>query len=193
MAGCRLDMHDQPRHRPLGASSFFPDGRSARPLVDGTVARGKLKTDTRMFKGKAGDAFVTDIPVPVDEALLARGQERFNIYCSPCHGRTGDGEGMVSARGFKHPPSYHSDKLRAQPVGYYFDVMTNGFGAMASYASRVPVHDRWAIAAYIRALQYSRAAAIEDVPAELRSQLDSGRPVMMPGAQSAASGQEAHH
>ncbi len=190
--GCRQDMHDQPRYRPLAKSTFFPDGRGSRPIIDGTVAWGKLKTDTRMYKGKAGADFITDIPVPVTQALLERGQQRFNIYCSPCHGRGGDGEGMVAQRGFKHPPSYHSDKLRNQPAGYYFDVISNGFGAMASYASRVPVPDRWAIVAYIRALQYSRMAAPTDVPESLRSQLDSGKPVPAPGSVHPTS-QEAHH
>ncbi|MEZ5398567.1 MAG: cytochrome c [Bryobacteraceae bacterium] len=192
LASCRQDMHDQPRYRPLQGSSFYPDGRASRPIIDGTVAWGKLKTDTAMYKGKAGNAFISEIPVPVNLALLERGQQRFNIYCSPCHGRTGDGEGMVSQRGFKHPPSYHSDKLRGQPVGYYFDVISNGFGAMASYASRVPVQDRWAIIAYIRALQYSRMATVDDVPESLRSQLNSGTPVPMPGT-AAHSSQEAHH
>ena len=188
---CRQDMHDPPRYRPLAKSAFYPDGRASRPIIDGTVAWGKLKSDTRMYKGKAGNDFITEIPMPVTEGLLTRGQQRFNIYCSPCHGRAGDGEGMVALRGFKHPPSYHSDKLRNQPVGYYFDVMSNGFGAMASYASRVPVQDRWAIAAYIRVLQYSRLATLDDVPEALRSQLESGRPVGI--ATHNDSSQEAHH
>ncbi|MEZ5351357.1 MAG: cytochrome c [Bryobacteraceae bacterium] len=193
LMSCRQDMHDPPRYRPLAKSTFFPDGRASRPIIEGTVAWGKLKTDTRMFKGKVGNDFISDIPVPVTEALLTRGQQRFNIYCSPCHGGGGDGEGMVVQRGFKHPPSYHSDKLRNQPSGYYFDVISNGFGAMASYASRVPVADRWAIIAYIRALQYSRLATIDDVPESLRSQLDSGKAVPAPGAAQAANSQEAHH
>lgn len=170
---CRQDMHDQPRYRPLAASSFFPDGRSARPLVDGTVARGKLKTDTRLHKGKDGDAFVTQIPLPVTRQLLARGQDRYNIYCTPCHSAIGDGEGMVVKRGFKHPPSYHIDRLRNQPVGYFYDVIANGFGAMPSYASRIPVEDRWAIVSYVRALQLSQNATIEDVPPAERASLDA--------------------
>jgi mono/diheme cytochrome c family protein len=186
-------MHDQPRYRPLAGSSFYADGRGSRPIIDGTVAWGKLKTDTRMYKGKDGNNFISEIPVPVTEALLARGRQRFDIFCSPCHGRAGDGEGMVSQRGFKRPPSYHTGKLLGQPAGYYFDVISNGFGAMASYASRVPVEDRWAIVAYIRALQYSRQATIEDVPENLRSQLDSGKPVPVPGSAPAATSQEAHH
>ncbi|MFN7925732.1 MAG: cytochrome c [Bryobacteraceae bacterium] len=188
LAACRQDMHDQPKFKALSGSSFFPDGRASRPLIDGTIARGKLRTDTRMFQGKEGDAFVTQIPVPVTKALLERGQQRFNIYCSPCHGRLGDGEGLVTQRGFKHPPSYHSDKMRNQPAGYFYDVITNGFGAMASYASRVPAEDRWAIVSYIRALQLSQNATIEDVPAAEREHLD--RPAA-PAAE--APKQEGHH
>jgi len=165
LAGCRQDMHDQPKYKPFAKSNFWPDERSARPLVDGTVARGKLKTDTRMWKGRNPDGtFVNEFPMPVTKALLERGQQRFNIYCTPCHGRAGDGEGMVVQRGFKHPPTYHSDRLRQQPVGYIYDVVTNGFGAMVSYASRVPVEDRWAITAYVRVLQFSQNATIDDVP-----------------------------
>ena len=174
LGSCRQDMHDQPRYKPFAASSFWPDKRSVRPIVDGTVARGKLKTDTRLWKGRAGDgSFVTELPVPVTKALLQRGQQRFNIYCTPCHGRAGDGEGMVVQRGFKHPPTYHSDKMRQQPVGYIYDVITNGFGAMVSYSSRIPMEDRWAIAAYVRVLQFSQNATIEDVPAADRGQLQA--------------------
>ena len=172
LGSCRQDMHDQPKYKPFARSSFWPDQRSARPIVEGTVARGKLKTDTRLWKGRAGDgSFITDLPVPLTKVLLERGQQRFNIYCTPCHGRAGDGEGMVVQRGFKHPPTYHSDKLRQQPVGYIYDVITNGFGAMVSYSSRIPMEDRWAIAAYVRVLQFSQNATIEDVPEADRSQL----------------------
>lgn len=188
LTGCRQDMHDQPKFKALGGTSFFPDGRASRPLIDGTIARGKLRTDTRMFQGKEGDAFVTEIPMPVTKTFVERGQQRFEIYCAPCHGRLGDGEGLVSQRGFKHPPSYHSDKMRNQPVGYYYDVISNGFGAMASYASRVPTADRWAIIAYIRALQLSQNATIDDVPPAERANLD--RPAA-PAA--AAPKQEVHH
>ena len=174
LGSCRQDMHDQPKYKPFAASSFWPDQRSARPIVDGTVARGKLKTDTRLWKGRAGDgSFVTELPVPVTKALLERGQQRFNIYCTPCHGRAGDGEGMVVQRGFKHPPTYHSDKLRQQPVGYIYDVITNGFGAMVSYSSRIPMEDRWAIAAYVRVLQFSQNATVEDLPEADRGQLQA--------------------
>jgi len=170
--GCRQDMHDQPKYKPFAHSSFWPDQRSVRPLVDGTIARGKLKTDTKMWKGRNTDGtFVTELPVPVSKALLVRGQARYNIYCTPCHGRAGDGEGMVVQRGFKHPPTYHSDKLRQQPPGYIYDVITNGFGAMVSYASRIPMEDRWAIAAYVRVLQFSQNATMEDVPEADRAQV----------------------
>lgn len=169
---CRQDMHDQPKYKPYSQSSFWPDQRSSRPAIDGTVARGRLKTDTRLWKGKAADGtFINELPMPLTKALLERGQARFNIYCTPCHGRAGDGEGMVVQRGFKHPPTYHSDKLRQQPLGYLYDVITNGFGSMASYASRIPMEDRWAIAAYVRVLQFSQNATIDDVPEADRARL----------------------
>lgn len=174
--GCRQDMHDQPRYRPLAASTFFPDGRSARPAVEGTVARGYLKNNIPLYYGKVArnsPEFVTELPVKLDKALLERGQQRFNIYCSPCHGQTGDGEGMVVQRGLKHPPTYHSDKMHWQPAGYFFDVITNGFGVMPSYAARIPVDDRWAIVAYVKALQLSRAATLEDVPPAERARLEA--------------------
>lgn len=169
---CRQDMHDQPKYKPYAVSSFWPDQRSARPAVDGTVARGRLKTDARLWKGKAVDGtFINELPMPLTKAVLERGQARYNIYCTPCHGRGGDGEGMVVQRGFKHPPTYHSDKLRQQPLGYIYDVITNGFGSMVSYSSRIPMEDRWAIAAYVRVLQFSRNATIDDVPESDRARL----------------------
>jgi hypothetical protein len=164
-------MHDQPRYRPLQASAFFSDGRSARPYVEGTVARGQLNSDAVFYTGKQGDQFIDTLPFPLTRSVLERGQERFNIYCSPCHGRGGDGGGMIVQRGFSHPPDYTSDRVRSQPLGHYFDVMTNGFGAMHSYASRVEPRDRWAIAAYIRVLQVSRSATINDVPVDKRGPL----------------------
>lgn len=166
--GCRQDMHDQPKYEAYEASDFFLDGRASRAPVPGTVARGWLREDAHLYRGIGPDGqFATDFPMPVDAALLARGHERFDIYCSPCHGRTADGEGMIVRRGFKQPQSFHQPRLRQVAVGYFFDVMTNGFGEMSSYAAQVPVEDRWAIAAYIRALQLSRAA-----PAELLSEAD---------------------
>lgn len=171
-AGCRQDMHDQPKFKPLRANPFFADGRSARPLVAGVVARGTLQDDAHLFTGRVNDEFVTTFPFPITQDVILRGQERFNIYCTPCHGHLGDGEGMIVQRGLKHPPSYHIDRLREAPVGYFFNVITNGFGAMFDYADRIPVKDRWAIIAYIRALQLSQNAKIDDVPADARQQLD---------------------
>ncbi len=171
VAGCRRDMHDQPKYIPLRASTFFPDQRSARPLVEGTVARGHLHDDPLLETGKIGNDDATVFPFAVDAGLLARGRERYDIYCSPCHGRTGAGDGMVVRRGFRHPPSYHDDRLRNAPVGHFIDVMTNGFGAMADYRQQVEPRDRWAIAAYIRALQLSEHATIADVPSDARGRL----------------------
>ena len=171
-SGCRQDMHDQPKYIPLRQSGFFGDDRSARPLVPGTVARGMLRDDPLFYTGKLNGADSTVFPFPVDAATMARGQERFNIYCSPCHGRTGLGDGMIVRRGFRRPPSFHQDRLRNAPVGQIFDVITNGFGAMPDYASQVAPADRWAIIAYLRALQASQHATAADVPSEKRSELD---------------------
>jgi hypothetical protein len=170
-SGCRRDMHDQPKYIPLRASSFYPDDRSARPLVEGTVARGHLHADTLLETGKVGDEDATVFPFAVDLRVLERGRERYDIYCAPCHGRTGAGDGMIVRRGFRRPPSYHDDRLRNAPVGHFVDVMTNGFGAMADYRQLVEPRDRWAIAAYIRALQLSEHATIADVPADQRGRL----------------------
>ncbi len=169
--GCRQDMHDQPKYIPLRESTFFSDERSARPVVEGTVARGQLREDTLLYTGKENGVDATVFPMPVDAALMARGRERFDIYCSPCHGRTAMGDGMVVRRGYRHPPSLHDDRLRSAPVGHFFDVITNGFGAMPDYAAQVSAEDRWAIIAYIRALQLSEHAAIDDVPADRRGAL----------------------
>src|SRR3954469_20569726 len=157
-------MHDQPKYIPLRQASFFPDDRSARPLVPGTVARGQLHDDALLYMGKVNGGDATEFPFAVDEAVMARGQERFNIYCSPCHGRTGLGDGMVVRRGYRHPPSFHDERLRTSPAGHFFDVITNGFGAMPDYAAQIKPADRWAIAAYVRALQLSAHATLGDVP-----------------------------
>jgi mono/diheme cytochrome c family protein len=161
-AGCKQDMADMPRYDPLAKSNQFPNGASARPPVPGTVAR---DDDLSPVPDK--------IPYPVTMALLKRGQQRFNIFCSPCHGRTGDGDGMVVQRGFPKPPSYHQDALRKAPDRHFYDVITNGYGAMYSYAARVPPHDRWAIVAYIRTLQYSRYAPVAALPQPLRAKLNA--------------------
>ncbi len=173
LTGCRQDMHQAARYDPLEQSPLFGDQRSARPLVEGTVPRGFLREDKAFYTGKGPDGQLLDtIPVKVDKALLLRGQDRFNVYCSPCHGKTGDGNGMIVQRGFKQPTSYHTDRLRAQPVGYFYDVITNGFGAMQDYSAQVAPADRWAVAAYIRALQFSRHAGEADVPPDARGSLD---------------------
>jgi mono/diheme cytochrome c family protein len=164
LTGCRQDMQDQPKYKPLAESEFFSDHRSARPQIPGTVARGHLRIDQALYTGKFGPNDVEEFPFPITKEDMLRGQDRFNIYCSPCHSRVGDGNGMIPSRGFKHPPSYHEEKLKKAPVGHFFDVMSNGFGAMPSYASRVAVDDRWRIAAYIRALQLSQSATLADVP-----------------------------
>ena len=164
VAGCRQDMHNQPKYRGLRASAFFADGSSARPLVEGTVARGTLQEDEAFFTGKIDKVDVKELPFAVDEQVLNRGQERFNIYCSPCHDRTGSGNGMVVQRGYRQPPSFHIDRLRQADAGHFFDVMTNGFGVMPDYKAQIAPRDRWAIVAYIRALQLSQHAAASDVP-----------------------------
>ena len=150
MSGCRQDMHDQPKYVPLRESAFFGDARSARPVVAGTVARGHLNEDTLLHTGKINDADSTVFPFPVTAKTMARGQERFDIYCSPCHGRSGQGDGMVVRRGYRRPPTLHDDRLRHAPVGHFVDVIANGFGAMPDYAAQIGAEDRWAIVAYIQ-------------------------------------------
>lgn len=162
LAGCRNDMHDQPRFKPLAESDFYADLRSSRAPVEGTVARGELNADSYFYTGKVGANFGDYMPFSASEDVLARGRERFDIYCAPCHSRVGDGNGMIPQRGFRKPPSYHDERLRKAPLGYFFDVMTNGFGAMPEYASQIPPRDRWDIVAYIRALQLSQNATSAD-------------------------------
>jgi mono/diheme cytochrome c family protein len=169
LAGCRQEMYDQSRVKPLAQSDFYSDLRTARPPVDGTVARGQLHEDTYLYTGKIGGNPGDYMPFAITEADLARGRERFNIYCAPCHSRLGDGNGMVVQRGYKHPPTYHQERLRKAPLGYFFDVMTNGFGAMPDYSSQIPVEDRWRIVAYIRALQLSQNATQADVAGQVPS------------------------
>ncbi len=170
-SACRQDMHDQPKYTPLRSTAFFGDVRSARPLVAGTVARGQLHEDAFLETGKIGNADATIFPFPVDGAVMARGRERFEIFCAPCHGRTGTGDGMVVQRGYRRPPTYHDDRLRNAPIGHFVDVIANGFGAMPDYSDEVNARDRWAIAAYIRALQLSQHAQLADVPANRREGL----------------------
>jgi mono/diheme cytochrome c family protein len=199
LAGCQQKMGDQPSYRPLQASDFFGDGRSARPLVEGTVARGQLETDVGLFTGRrerlpqpevvaaAGEAagkpavklvnpddmasYIDRFPVAVTAELLERGRQRYTIYCSVCHGNYGYGDGVIVRRGFKAPPSYHIDRLRDAPVGYLFAVETYGYGAMADYAEQVSTADRWAIVAYIRALQLSQRVQLSDLAADDRDRI----------------------
>jgi mono/diheme cytochrome c family protein len=166
-------MHDQPRFKPYAKSDFFADKRSARPLVDGTIARGHLREDAVLYTGKAAGKPADAFPFPVTADVMARGRERFDIFCSPCHGRTGTGDGMIVRRGYRKPPSFHEDRLRQAAPGYTYDVITNGFGAMPDYAQQIPVRDRWAIVAYITALQRSQHAAADRLPAQARAALDA--------------------
>jgi mono/diheme cytochrome c family protein len=175
LAACRQDMQDQPKYKPIRPSAFFADGRTSRPVVEGTIARGELDLDTARTTGKVGKEYAAN-PLPRSAAVFQRGRERFDVYCSPCHDRVGTGNGMIVERGFKQPPSLHEDRLRAVADGYFFDVMTQGFGVMSSYAPQVPVDDRWAIAAWIRVLQRSQHATLADVPAAERAALDAGTP-----------------
>ncbi|HYA64637.1 MAG TPA: cytochrome c [Candidatus Sulfotelmatobacter sp.] len=165
----RQDMANQPRQNPLSPSEFFQDGRSERPAIDNTVARGSVADDD-LFVPKESNAF----PLPLSKELLERGRDRYTIFCSPCHGLQGDGMGMITLRGMKHPPTYHQDRLRNVPNGYIYDVITNGFGAMNGYSAQLVPHDRWAIVAYVRALQVSRNAHVADLPANLREKLMAG-------------------
>jgi hypothetical protein len=170
LSGCdmalRQDMADQPKNRPLSPSEFFADGRSERPLVENTVARGSLENDVYNVSKD-----YTGFPLPVDEKLLKRGEDRYKVFCTPCHGLQGDGNGMAALRGMKHPPSYHIERLRQAPNGYFYDVITNGFGVMYSYSERISPRDRWAIIAYVRALQLSRNAKVSDLPESLREKV----------------------
>jgi hypothetical protein len=162
-------MADQPKRRPLQASQFFADGRSSRLPVAGTVAQGELRLDDHLYRGIVGAEFADSFPFPVTRVVMERGQERFNIFCSPCHDRTGYGHGMIVGRGYTNPPSYHIERLRRARPGYIFDVITRGFGAMPEHQDQIPAHDRWAIVAYVRALQESQDAHPEDIsPQELR-------------------------
>lgn len=176
-AGCRRDMQDQPKMKPFRSTTFFQDGLSGRQPIEGTIARGFLRTDTEYFTGKksvksvptqnaaagqnaaAAGTYPDDIdtfPFPVTEETVRRGRERYEIFCTVCHGLTGNGDGMIVRRGFRRAASFNDDRLRQAPVGHFFDAITNGWGAMPSYASQIPVQDRWAIIAYIRALQLSQ-------------------------------------
>ena len=177
LSGCDFqDMYEQPKYEPLQKTDFFGDQRSARPLVPDTVARGGLRTNTEFFAGKSGTNLVTVIPVPVTTALLERGEERYNIFCAPCHDAVGNGNGMIVQRGFRQPPSLHIPRLRDAPIGRFYDVTSNGFGLSPDFSASISPEDRWAIAAYIRALQLSQHAPLADVPAAQRQELEAKAP-----------------
>lgn len=164
-SACRLDMHVQPRINPLARNDFFSDQRGARPLVEGTVARGDLRADTFFYTGKVNGAPADYLPFPVTKEVLDRGRERYDIFCSPCHSPLGDGKGFIPTRGFsKMPPSYHIERLEKAPLGYFYDVISNGYGIMNDYSAQIPPRDRWMIVAYIRALQLSQNATRSDAP-----------------------------
>jgi cytochrome c553 len=186
LASCRQKMANQARYDPLEASDFFADGMAARPRVAGTIARGELSGNPFFDTGKINGQVADGFPMPVTIDVINRGHDRFDIYCAQCHGRVGDGNGMIPARGYRRPPSFHTQTLRTATSGHFFDVMTNGFGAMPPYGKMIPPQDRWAIAAYIRALQLSQNATVADVPAEKRAELDA------PPAAAASSGAAAH-
>lgn len=172
-AGCELRqaMYNQEKYEPLEASAFFADGMSFRPQVEGSVARGQLMLNEHFYQGTVQGQLAETLPVPVDRPLLVRGRERYDIFCAPCHDRTGAGNGLIVQRGLKQPPSFHQERLREAPVGHLYDVITNGFGVMYSYASRIPVADRWAIVAYLKVLQLSQNLEFDQLPAEDQRQL----------------------
>ena len=172
LTGCELRqaMYDQEKYEPLEKSTFFADGQSWRPQVEGTIARGELREDTHFYEGIVNGELSNVLPIDLNKEVLERGQQRYNIYCSPCHDRTGQGNGIIVKRGLKQPTSFHDDRLKDMPVGYFYDVITNGYGVMYSYASRVPIKDRWAIAAYIRTLQLSQNVDLEKLPVEDQKQ-----------------------
>lgn len=173
LAGCRQDMHDQPKYKAQAGSDFFADQRAGRPLVAGTVARGFLRDDKLAYTGKVNGQPTGVFPEPVTEAMVRRGRERYDIFCAPCHSRTGWGDGLIVRRGYRRPTSFHDERMRTMPVGHFYHVMTNGFGAMPDYAQQIPPQDRWAIAAYIRALQRSHQGTLADVPAAERARLEA--------------------
>jgi len=165
-------MHDQPKYIPMRDSTFFSDGRSARPIVAGTVARGQLRDDPLLYTGKVNNADATTFPFAIDDTVMARGRGRYDVYCAPCHGLTGVGDGMIVRRGYRRPPTFHQDRLRDSPPGHFFDVITNGFGAMPDYAAQIRAEDRWAVIAYVKALQLAQHATVADVPPDRRGELD---------------------
>lgn len=173
LTGCELRqaMYDQPKLKPLQASTFFTNGMASRPLIEGTIARGHLENDPHLFEGKINGELVTNFPFEITSEVINRGRERYNIFCSPCHDQSGYGNGMIVRRGFKRPTSFHDQRLVDSPPGYFYNVINNGFGVMQDYSAQIPVKDRWAIVSYIRALQYSQRANLQDVPESLRAEI----------------------
>ena len=173
LTGCGRNMYEQARFEEDEPSTFFADGTSSQPLPDGVVSRSRGGIDEAFFTGQDENGLLAEPPLEITQEVLERGQERYNIYCSPCHNYSGNGQGMIVQKGFVQPASFHEERLQASPVGYFFNVITNGYGRMYSYGSRVPPEDRWAIASYIKALQYSQTAPVADLPGELRERLSS--------------------
>jgi mono/diheme cytochrome c family protein len=171
LVACHVDMYDQPRYKPNQTSAFFSDQRAMRPPVENTVAMGSFDPDSPLLTGKVNGELATDLPMELTAELLERGRTRYNAYCAPCHGLAGDGNGVIAYRGPMQVPSLHQDRLRTVAIGYFFDVITNGINRMYSYAARIPPEDRWAVAAYVRALQLSQYADVNDLSAEERQQL----------------------
>jgi hypothetical protein len=175
LPSCRRDMYDQPRIKPFGRNEFYADERAMRPTVAGTVARGQLELDELLFKGTEGGKPAERFPFPVTLSVLERGRNRYDIYCAICHGHDGYGKGMVVGHGYIQPASLHAERLRTAPVGHFYGVITSGFGAMADYSDRIEPRDRWAIVAYVRALQTSQYASIDELPEDVRAKLASLR------------------
>lgn len=175
LVSCRPDMNNQPKAKPLSESDFFPNGTNARQLPAHSVVRGDVRDNPVLEGGLTNGTYITQLPVRLTPELLQRGRERFDAFCAECHDRTGSGNGMVVQRGFPQPPSFHVDRLRNAPIGHFYDVITNGYGVMHSYAARIQPEDRWAIAAYIRALQLSHNARPADVDPAQRVTLEATR------------------
>lgn len=184
LSACGMNMHNQPKGKYQSANPFFANGTTSQQLPQGVVSRNRGAFDPSFYSGQdTSGSLLADIPFEVTTELLERGQGRFNIYCAPCHNFTGDGQGVVVQKGMPQPASFHEQRLRQQNIGYFYYVATNGFGRMYSYASRITPEDRWAIAAYIRALQLSQHAMLKDVPAELQEELKANGSVSLHGGQ----------
>jgi mono/diheme cytochrome c family protein len=193
LVGCRQDMHDQPKYEPFEESDFFADGRANRPQVAGTVARGQYEEDSVFYRGlDASGALVTRLPIDVDAETLARGRVVYDVYCSPCHDRTGSGNGMIVRRGFKRPESFHAPRLRQSPPGYIFQVATNGFGEMSGYGTVIAPEERWAVVAYLRALQLSQAVPASALDEADRAALEASPTGTSPPATGSAPAEPAH-